>query len=366
MLGMREPDIYGKDSLISLEEYIISSFEDKGVEFEFFQSNYEGELIESIHSSANSDIDAIVYNPGAHTHYSYALRDAIASVDTPVAEVHLSDISSRESFRKKSVLSPVCATQIKGKGKQSYIEAVQFFLNNSEDVFKFRRVKTDEEIQILTEAQDIADRAFLNMLDRISSKMTEIQVKELLEDEMVKAGAQGFSFPTIVGCGENGANPHAEPQNVILENQGCVVIDFGVVYKGYCSDTTRTLFIGTPYGKLYRAWEAVKCANEVAKNGVAVGTSCNYLHNLAISILDEYGFGDCMPHTLGHGVGREIHEQPRLSPTQKYKLEENNVITIEPGVYIEKEFGIRLEDCGYVKRDGFHSFTKLDHDLIVI
>lgn len=127
MLGVREPEIYGQDTLDTIEAEVVAYGAERGVQIDCFQSNHEGALIDKIHE-AHWRYDGIVYNPGAHTHYSYALRDAVGSIDTPVVEVHLSDINAREPFRAVSVIEPVCIAQIKGKGKEGYKEALDVLL----------------------------------------------------------------------------------------------------------------------------------------------------------------------------------------------------------------------------------------------
>ena len=127
MLGVREPEIYGRDTLDTIEAEVVAYGAERGVQVDCFQSNHEGVLIDKIHE-AHWRYDGIVYNPGAHTHYSYALRDAVGSIDTPVVEVHLSDINAREPFRAVSVIEPVCIAQIKGKGKDGSKEALDVLL----------------------------------------------------------------------------------------------------------------------------------------------------------------------------------------------------------------------------------------------
>lgn len=127
MLGIREPDIYGADTLASIEEKVVAYGLEHGVDIDCFQSNHEGALIDKLHQ-AHTDYDGVIYNPGAHTHYSYALRDAVASIDTPVVEVHISDVDSREEFRKISVFDGVCFAKIKGHGRRGYLEAVDALL----------------------------------------------------------------------------------------------------------------------------------------------------------------------------------------------------------------------------------------------
>ncbi len=127
MLGIRNPDVYGTDTLASIEVEVVEYGAERGVDIDCFQSNHEGALIDKLHE-AHGLYDGIVYNPGAHTHYSYALRDAVEAIDVPVVEVHLSDIDARETFRATSVIEPACIAQIKGKGKQGYKEAVDVLL----------------------------------------------------------------------------------------------------------------------------------------------------------------------------------------------------------------------------------------------
>lgn len=131
MLGVREPEIYGRDTLDTIEAEIVAYGAERGVQVDCFQSNHEGVLIDKIHE-AHWRYDGIVYNPGAHTHYSYALRDAVGSIDTPVVEVHLSDINAREPFRAISVIEPACIAQIKGKGKAGYKEAIDVLLERAD------------------------------------------------------------------------------------------------------------------------------------------------------------------------------------------------------------------------------------------
>ena len=127
LLGVREPDVYGTVTLADIEREVTEYAAERGASVDCFQSNHEGALIDKLHE-ARGAYDGIVYNPGAHTHYSYALRDAVSSIDVPTVEVHLSDISAREEFRRISVIAPVCVAQIKDKGKEGYKEAVDVLL----------------------------------------------------------------------------------------------------------------------------------------------------------------------------------------------------------------------------------------------
>ena len=127
MLGVRDPAIYGRDTLADIEAEVVAYGAERGAQVECFQSNHEGALIDKLHA-AHGCFDGIVYNPGAHTHYSYALHDAVECIDVPVVEIHISDISKREEFRRTSVIAPACVAQIKGKGKAGYLEALDVLL----------------------------------------------------------------------------------------------------------------------------------------------------------------------------------------------------------------------------------------------
>ncbi len=127
MLGVREPDIYGRDTLETIEDMVTEYGQARGAQVECFQSNHEGELIDKLHE-AHEDFDGVIYNPGAHTHYSYALRDAVASIDTPVVEVHISDVDAREPFRAISVFDGVVVAKISGRGKEGYLDALDVLL----------------------------------------------------------------------------------------------------------------------------------------------------------------------------------------------------------------------------------------------
>lgn len=671
MLGTREPEIYGRDTLETLENEVVQYGARRGVEVKCFQSNSEGELVEKIHS-VPTKFDGIVYNPGAHTHYSYALRDAIGSIDTPVVEVHLSDINDREPFRQVSVIAPVCIAQVKGLGIEGYLRAIDilcqrkkrlrlgnvfeqvttgvnvitaaelddllvsrekgsskeaaeqeaapavaepaacakeatpardedadprkmllfggaakperaakrqvapeagavpesvaqlaqqlrakphqpsrdqlaqqqvrqpasqsqvqprpqpalqpqrqptraaayetpvnyadayagavaavdagllsferqgvvrracdrlgvssllvrdtsnirwitalddvfdeerahalliaggraflhtdsryvnavrsgtarigsdivvndervshakfaynvltqngtapivgklgiedtidyaefvkmvecfktdFLAPTSEVVLGLRAVKDMGEITRLRAAQAITDAAFTHIISYIRPGMTERDVQLELEDFMVRHGAEGLAFRSIVATGPNGADPHAVPGSARLEAGQCVVMDFGAKAYGYCSDMTRTVFLGRPQGAMAAAWETLRHANETVEAMLKPGVTGAAAHEMVERILEESGFGGRMGHGLGHGVGLDVHELPTLNPRNKEPLVVGNVVTVEPGIYLPGKFGMRLEDFGVITETGFDVITQSTHEMVVI
>lgn len=588
MLGVREPSVYGHDTLADLEREVKEYGKSRGVSVTCFQANGEGKLIRKIHA-ARDVYDGIVYNPGAHTHYSYALRDAVGGIDVPCVEVHISDVDNREPFRRISVIAPVCVAQIKGRGFKGYCDAIDVLLEGTHDrlgeryaeaapalapadpalapslasrtpslapaespsdpvasspaqkgeaqhgepqrgeaqddegqagapqdnptplpslslprlaqlrtacadadirtffvrdtsnitwltafdnvfddesahallvtphdavlhtdsryseaaraaaasegviavddtrithaafvanafaarhaqqpaveadevvlgiedsmtlagyraledafadaparprlretsdfILDLRAVKDSNEIARMKAAQAITDAAFAHIIEYMRPGMTERAVQIELEDFMLRHGAEGLAFSSIVATGANGASPHAIPGQTVLEAGQCVVLDFGARAHGYCSDMTRTMFLGDPSPRLRAAYEAIRSANEQVEAALRPGVTGKAMHELAEQVLAEHGFAGKMGHGLGHGVGIDIHEQPVLSPRNENPLVAGNVVTVEPGVYLAGEFGMRLEDCGVLTSDGFEVFTQSTHDLVIL
>ncbi len=233
-------------------------------------------------------------------------------------------------------------------------------------IVKLRGVKDAGEIVRLKAAQAITDAAFSHIIGFMKAGMTEREVQIELEDFMVRHGACGLAFPSIVACGENGASPHAVPGRTKLESGQCVVMDFGARAQGYCSDMTRTVFLGQPSQRLKDGYAAIRDANEQVEAALKPGMTGKEAHELAEHVLAEHGFAGKMGHSLGHGVGIDIHEEPLLSPRNGAPLVAGNVVTVEPGVYLPGDFGMRLEDFGVITETGYEVFTQSTHDMVVL
>ena len=583
MLGVREPDVYGDETLDALEAKVSDYASRHGIEADFMQSNSEGEIIDAI-QGAREVYAGIVYNPGAHAHYSYALRDAVAWITVPVVEVHISNIAEREEFRRTSVIAPACVARVMGLGFDGYCRAIDVFrghellarlgedyeerfpaeqniivgipdddadepeeemapaveqeaapspadqlalepdadalavvepedtldssIEEQEDfdeqsaglvsferqnvlqeacaqmgldafmvrdtsniawltafdgvfdeerahallvksdgtmlhtdsrytnalrtvanaissdivvsgtrksharfaadalasgaipfngligiedtitydefikmaeefgtdclvptkdvVVGLRAVKDAGEIARMRAAQAITDAAFAHIIQFMKPGMTEREVQFELDFFMLRHGADRLAFSSIVAAGENGADPHAIPSNKRLEAGQCVVLDFGAKVRGYCSDMTRTVFLGEPSGRMAGAWQVLRAANEAAEHAIKPGLTGREIHELAEQVLEEGGFGGCMGHGLGHGVGLDIHELPTLNIRNEQPLVAGNVVTVEPGIYLPGEFGMRLEDFGVVTDAGYDVFTQSTHEMVVI
>lgn len=229
-----------------------------------------------------------------------------------------------------------------------------------------RQVKDEAEITALREAQRITDRTFSHIVGFLRPGMTEKEIRSELDRYMYELGAEGLAFPTIVATGDHAASPHAIPSDRVIREGECVVMDFGARYRGYCSDMTRTVFVGEPSARLRRAWDTLREANESCEALLKAGITGACMQKKAEEILAAGGFADAMGHALGHGVGLDIHEAPNLSPANKNPLISGNVVTVEPGIYVEGEFGMRLEDFGVVGDEGFDVFTKSTHEMVII
>lgn len=239
-------------------------------------------------------------------------------------------------------------------------------VETSDFVVGLRGVKDADEVRRLKAAQAITDAAFSYIVGFMKPDMTEREVQVELEDFMYRHGSRGLAFSSIVASGANGASPHAIPGEKKLQAGECVVMDFGARALGYCSDMTRTVFIGEPDQRLRSAYTVLREANETVEAMLRPGITGAEAHNRAEEVLAEGGFAGKMGHALGHGVGIDIHELPVLAPRNKKPLVAGNVVTVEPGIYLEGEFGMRLEDFGIVTENGYEVFTQSTHDMVII
>ena len=229
-----------------------------------------------------------------------------------------------------------------------------------------RAVKSDEECEKIIKAQRIAEKAFSLLLPKVAVGKTERELSLELDYTMLKLGAQGLSFETIAVSGKNGSMPHGIPSDKKIESGDFVTFDFGAIYKDYHSDMTRTVAVGEISDKQRDVYETVLKAQKRAIDAVAAGKSCFDIDKIARDIIEEKGYGKYFGHGLGHGVGVEIHEFPTVSPRSQTVLEPGHVITIEPGIYIPGEFGVRIEDMIYVTENGGKNLTNCPKELTIL
>ena len=233
-------------------------------------------------------------------------------------------------------------------------------------VQELRMIKTEEEIANIRKAAQIADEAFAQLLPTLRSGLTEIEAALELEFLMRKAGASGLSFDPIVASGPQSALPHARPGERVLSVGDFVVFDFGAIVSGYCSDMTRTVLIGEPEEKHLLIYDLVLKAQVSALQAVAPGKTGAEIDAIARDIIGEMGYGPYFGHGLGHSLGLEVHENPRLSKTDQTILEPGMIVTVEPGVYLPGFGGVRIEDLVLVTEDGHDVLTSTFKELYVV
>jgi Xaa-Pro aminopeptidase len=226
-------------------------------------------------------------------------------------------------------------------------------------------LKTPEEMANIRKAQEITDKAFASLLPLLRPDMKETDVAAELEYQMKKFGASDKSFDTIAVSGTNSARPHGVPRPVQLE-KGFLTMDFGCVYKGYCSDMTRTVVIGKADADMKKVYDTVLQAQLAAISAVREGLTGEELDRVARDIIYGAGYEGCFGHGLGHGVGLLIHEPLRISAFGKKPLEKGHVFTIEPGIYLKGKYGVRIEDMIQMTEDGPLDITKSPKELIEI
>ena len=233
-------------------------------------------------------------------------------------------------------------------------------------IASLRTVKSDDEIIKIEKAQRIAESAFDDIVKFIEVGRTEREIALRLDSLMLEHGAEAMSFETIVLSGKNTSMPHGVPSDKRVECGDFVLMDFGAVYDGYHSDMTRTVCVGEPTDKQRKIYDIVLTAQKESIKCAKAGISGSQLDSVARDIITNEGYGDCFGHSLGHGVGLEIHEYPNASPNSDCGLLENSVVTIEPGIYIAGEFGVRIEDFVVLKEDGCINLTKAPKELIIL
>lgn len=238
-------------------------------------------------------------------------------------------------------------------------------VNIGDAIDVLREKKNGTEIAKIEKAQRITDSAFSELLLVLTPNMTEIEVAAELEYRMRRLGAQGVAFDTIAVSGTASALPHGVPRPVRLE-RGFLTMDFGARFSGYCSDMTRTVCIGKADKEMKKVYQTVLCAQSAALDFLRAGVICADADAAARRVIDR-DYKDTFGHSLGHGVGLYIHENPRLSAKNvKTVLEVGNIVTVEPGIYIEGKYGCRIEDMVLIEQNGVKNLTKSKKDLIEI
>jgi Xaa-Pro dipeptidase len=248
--------------------------------------------------------------------------------------------------------------KIYGKFKQAQ------FIKASSIIGELRKHKTEDEAEKMRKSSEYAEKALGKIIPMIKAGMREYEVRDLLEMEMKEQGMTSPSFETIIGSGPNSALPHYTAGDRVLNAGDSIVIDFGGMYQGYCSDMTRTVMLGKATAEYKEVYETVKEAQKRAEEAVKPGVKASEIDEAARACIAEKGYGDYFIHKTGHGIGMEVHEEPYISDISNTVLKPGMAFSIEPGIYLPGKFGVRIEDLVIVTEDGAEVLNKYTKELI--
>jgi len=345
----------------SIEAYLCINIENSNRSESFYFSGFTGSLSALIIDSKNKHIitDSRYYEQAIkETEYELIKldrnkEDLIDLVDKQIKKYKKIGINySKTSYK---VLNELISRN----------EKIQF-VDVEKIISEIRSVKSDDEIEKIKKSVEIAQKALIEALNYLKPGITEKQFVARLEYEMKNLGSERPAFiPPIVASGYRSAMPHGRASDKIIEYGELVVIDFGAVYEGYCSDITRTVAVGEISDEAYRIYEIVERAQREALNKMKAGMTGKEIDALARNIIEKAGYGYAFGHSLGHGIGVDGHEAPVLSPRNTEEIRNNVVVTVEPGIYLLGKFGVRIEDDVLLTDRGAVLLSKQD-ELIII
>ncbi|AHF57673.1 aminopeptidase P family protein [Spiroplasma eriocheiris] len=234
------------------------------------------------------------------------------------------------------------------------------------DFTELRAIKDNEEVNLIKKACAIGDSAIANVIKKITVGMTEREVEQIILNTFIEMGAEQPSFETIVASGIRGALPHGKASDKVINNNELVTIDFGCIYQGYCSDTTRTIGLGQPSAKMLEIYDVVYQVQKLGIAAIKPGVTTKEIDDICRNYIIEKGYGEYFTHSTGHGLGIEVHEFPRVSPFCNVPLKPGMVITVEPGIYIPDLGGVRIEDDILVTEDGHQLLTEAQRELVLV
>lgn len=247
------------------------------------------------------------------------------------------------------------------------LDAMEVELVPTKDVVgELRWIKDDEELGLIQKAQDLTDTGFAHILGELREGITERELALELDWAMLRAGADAVAFETIAAFGESAAEPHHSPTDRALRRGDVVKLDFGALHAGYHSDMTRTVAFGDPGDEMKKVYELVRASQQAGIDAVKQGITGGDADRASRSVIDEAGYGEAFSHSLGHGVGLEIHEGPTLTDSSEEVLPVNTVVTVEPGIYLPGIGGVRIEDMVVVGSDGCRSMAASGKELMIL
>lgn len=286
-----------------------------------------------------------------------------SDTENPIALLH-KKINTGKELNTLAIESSHLTVERLNSLKQSFGEITVHSIDQTMN--DLRVVKTEEEIALLQEAAHLADYAIEVACKELAEGKTELDILATIEYELKRKGITEMSFSTMVLTGKNAASPHGTPGLTQIKKGDLVLFDLGVVYKGYCSDITRTVAFGEITTEQQKIYDTVLAAEMTALEMVKPGVKASELDRAARQVIDEAGYGKFFPHRLGHGLGLNVHEYPSITSSNDMILQEGMTFTIEPGIYVPNVAGVRIEDDVLVTANGFKTLTKFPKTLQII
>lgn len=240
-------------------------------------------------------------------------------------------------------------------------------INSSQIIDEVRMIKDKEEIQLMRESSKINDEVMREIFHIIkNNKHKESHIKSMLDNLYVKYGGDKCSFSPLICFGKNASEPHHSSDDTSLEKNNCIIVDIGGLYKGYCSDMTRSFFYGEPNDEYIKIYNLVKEANEKAIDMIKPGVKFSDIDKTARTIIEKAGYGEYFTHRTGHNIGISVHEYPDVSLSNDMTVKEGMIFSIEPGIYLSNKYGVRIEDLVLVTKDGCQVLNKYPKELTLI
>lgn len=298
--------------------------------------------------AAVKDCKVIVY-----TKYSNSIKELCQKHNVKNVYIENENISLADAKRTEKTLNQICVNTVTDK-------VLDILLCN------MRIIKSSAEIEKIRQAQKITEAAYAEILNYIKPGVKECDIALELEYLIRKKGAQDVSFDLITITGQKTSMPHGVPDKTIVKDGDFFTMDIGAVYDGYRSDMTRTVAIGSVTERQREIYSIVLNAQLTALSAIQAGVKCSEVDAAARQVISKAGYGEYFGHAAGHGVGLDIHENPRLSPRDDTILSAGMVVTDEPGIYLPGEFGVRIEDTVAVTKDGCDNLVTVEKNLIIL
>ena len=302
--------------------------------------------------------------------YIEAAKAACKEVSVKLTAAFFKDIAAdlkSENIKTVFIQSQYVTLAAKAKMEEAFGGVqVSADLDLDKTIGDMRAIKDKNEISLIKAAQKITDSGFTYIKEKIAAGKTEREIALDLEFFMRNAGSEGIAFDTICVSGKNSSKPHGVPGEKVIEKGDFVTLDFGAMIGGYRSDMTRTVCVGAPNGKMETVYNTVLKAQKEALSAIKPGMVCKDVDKIARDIIDNTGFKSKFGHGLGHSVGIDIHENPSFNTRCETLTKPGMVITVEPGIYLENEFGVRIEDMIIVTENGCENITESKKELMII